>query len=83
MPKQTNVGIDFIFFDAEDWGTPKGYTGKDETSLWWLLFGFGILVEEFAQTELFGIFWYFTGYGRSKGSDFFVRKVTQCKPLRV
>jgi hypothetical protein len=27
-----NVGIDFIFFDAEDWGTPKGYTGKDETS---------------------------------------------------
>ncbi len=21
------VGIDFIFFDAEDWGTPEGYTG--------------------------------------------------------
>lgn len=25
--KKPNVGIDFIFFDAEDWGTPHDYTG--------------------------------------------------------
>ncbi|MDP5140083.1 MAG: M28 family peptidase [Spirosomaceae bacterium] len=24
------VGIDFIFFDAEDWGTPEGYTGTTD-----------------------------------------------------
>lgn len=29
-----NVGVDFICFDAEDWGTPQWYDGEDSSDTW-------------------------------------------------
>ncbi len=33
---QTNKGIDIVFFDAEDMGTPEFYTGKEREHTWCL-----------------------------------------------
>ena len=30
----SNIGIDFVCFDAEDWGTPMWFTGKDPGDTW-------------------------------------------------
>ena len=30
----SNIGIDFVCFDAEDWGTPMWYTGVDPGDTW-------------------------------------------------
>ena len=32
--KGLNIGVDFICFDAEDWGTPQWYEGQDPGNTW-------------------------------------------------